>query len=71
VQLITLARNLALAKAGSSMAAKMAMMAMTTSSSINVKPSASDVRVEKVSFFMAAGSRGYKSALQLFQNIQN
>jgi hypothetical protein len=32
------ARALALAKAGSNMAAKMAMMAITTSSSINVKP---------------------------------
>src|SRR5580698_4485957 len=33
-----LARSLALAKAGSSMAARMAMMAMTTRSSIKVKP---------------------------------
>ena len=38
VQLATLAWNFARLNAGSSSAAKMAMMAMTTSSSINVKP---------------------------------
>jgi len=38
VQLGTLARILAEASVGSSMAAKMAIMAMTTSSSISVKP---------------------------------
>ena len=40
VQLMTFARNLALASAGSSNDAKMAMMAMTTRSSIRVKPRA-------------------------------
>ena len=38
VQEMRLARSLALASAGSSKAARIAMMAMTTSNSIKVKP---------------------------------
>ena len=38
MQLVRLACSLALARAGNSIAARIAMMAMTTSSSIKVKP---------------------------------
>jgi hypothetical protein len=42
MQLMPVARSLALDKAGNSMAAKMAIMAMTTSNSIKVNPRPAD-----------------------------
>src|SRR5437867_76834 len=51
-QVIRLARSFARDKAGNSIAARMAMMAITTSSSINVKPRADGRFLLEEMFFM-------------------
>ena len=50
IHLIRCARALALANAGNSMAARIAIMAMTTNSSINVKPENLRLRTDKQSW---------------------
>src|SRR6266540_4592283 len=60
-QLMRWARALALAKAGRSRPARMAMMAITTSNSISVKaPSLGLVLVITIVFFILSGSRNIK-----------
>src|SRR5664279_1240518 len=54
MQEIRRARSLAVANAGNSMAARMAMMAMTTSSSIKVKPPPMKGLTGQMDFFMVS-----------------